>query len=352
MLGRRAARARDRTGAAAVRALTPLRVHARAPLLPRPRQQLRRPGRPHGVGSRGGGAAARRDTVRLSPTSLSPTARPRGATAARARARRAVPDGHALVHRNNLEQRAARRPTVPSPPQAAARGRPARSRRARHRRGARDRARGLGQDPRADRALPPARRPRLEPGLDHRGRVQRAGQGHDAGAPRRPARRRAPARPHLARARQRRAAPRRAAAPRSIDEWEMRRRIEALVPGQAARQHRHVRALSRSARRGAARARRPQRRRGPARRRRRLRRDVRRVPRQAARRSRDRPRRADLRRDRGRSCGRPTSAARSNARRATCSSTNSRTSPPRSSCSCASSPRPPTTSSASATTIR
>ena len=45
-------------------------------------------------------------------------------------------------------------------------------------------------------------------------------------------------------------------------------------------------------------------------------------------------------------------AARSSAKPATCSSTSSRTSRPRNCCCCGSSPRPPTTCSASATTTR
>ena len=352
VLGRRAARARDRAGAAAVRALAPLRVHARAPLLPRPRQQLRRPRRPHGVGP---DASRRNGSARLASDVADVHARRRHARVVR---RRPARRRHRRCPTATCSSTATTSSSGCSPPTAPvttarrARRRPARGRRARHRRGARHRARGLGQDPRAHRALPPARRPRLEPGLDHRGRVQRARQGHDAGRawPTCPTARGAGC------ARCTRSATTSCGA-RAASSRAHRRMGDAAAhrgarAGEAARQHRHVRAVPRSAERGAARARRPERGRGPARRRRRLRRDVRRVPRQAARRPRDRPRRADLRRDRGAAARARRPRASSNARRATCSSTSSRTSRPRSSCCCASSPRPRTTSSASATTTR
>ena len=153
------------------------------------------------------GTTPRRDARPTSPTSCSPTARRRGATADRGgrhrgsrRSRPGPSQQSRAAHARSRSRGHHRR---------RARGRSTRGGRARHGRGARHRARGFGQDARAHRALPPARRPRLEPGLDHRGRVQRAGQGHDAGAARRHARRGAPPGPHAALARQRRAPPRR-----------------------------------------------------------------------------------------------------------------------------------------------
>ncbi len=117
-----------------------------------------------------------------------------------------------------------------------------------------------------------------------------------------------------------------------IDEWEMRRRIEALVPVKPRANTDMYAPYLEALERGTARARRPQRGRGAARRRRRVRRDVRGVPRQAARRSGHRPRRADLRRDRGTAPDARRAAQRSNAKPATSSSTSSRTSRRRSCC--------------------
>ena len=140
---------------------------------------------------------------------------------------------------------------------------------------------------------------------------------------------------------------------RVIDEREIRERIEPHLTLQVPRQHRRARApTSKRSKRcssGCARPSSSSMQRG----------DVegfaamyRHVPRRPRARRRHRLRRADRGAieallPRARRCG-----ARCSASAATCSSTSSKTSAPRTCCSCGSSPRPPTTCSASATTTR
>ena len=146
----------------------------------------------------------------------------------------------------------------------------------------------------------------------------------------------------------------RGSSPPVLDERDVRRIVESLVPGKrpAPLQHRPDRALRRGARAGPPRPARPRAGRGRARRRPRAGRDVPPLPRPPGRPRRRRLRRADLRRRRGAAARRARSASRSSARAATCSSTSSRTSPRPTCCCCGCSPSRRSTCSASATTTR
>ena len=228
MLGRRAARPGDRAGRAAVRALAPLRVRARAPLLPRPRQQLRRPRRAHGVGPDGRGAAARRDRVRRRRRA----ARRRHARVVRRRpARRRHRGARRPRARPPQQPRATRSspPTVPSPPTPSSRpissrpwcttpARRASSRpRARARRACSPNGSGCSSTAAGARARSPRSRTTCAPRTRCSARLADMPDG---------ARRRVRTLHALGNDVLRRAGGNSAL----IDEWEMRRRIEALVP--------------------------------------------------------------------------------------------------------------------------
>ncbi len=277
-------------------ALTPTFEFARERLvLPRARQQLRRASRSTGVGPGARGDAVRRTRgrcARCRPARRHARVdRRRPARRCRGRCRRrGRPSGAGRPRAAHARRRRAdrRRP----------RTRSARGRRPQRRPGAHHRPRRLRQDAGPHGAVPVAGgRSRLGAGAGVRGRVQRARQRRDGAAPHRCRAGRAPQDPHVARTRLRRGAAG-TRHPRRLDRVGRAAPDRTARPGPAAPEHRHARALPRSARRGAARPGPTRARRGPARRRRRVRGDVRPLSRRSARRRGDGPRRTDLRRAR------------------------------------------------------
>ena len=326
-----ALRAPETDDRAAVRAHAGVRVRARAPLLPRAFEQLRRARHgPPGVGAEPGGGAARRDrgrsTRRRAPRRHARVVRRRAARRARRPASRAR-----SCTASACNTVTSRRPDVDvAPIGRRARARPARGRGARGRSGADHRAGRFGQDARAHRTVPPARR------AARLGSARRSARSPTTCGPRtRCAQRLADVGPGaLRKVRTLHALGfdivRRARDIRDVlDEWDVRRRIEPLVPVRP-RANTDVYAPYLEAlgevRLGLVAPERVEARRD----------DVEGFAAMfdeyrdtLARRRRDRPRRADLRRDRSAAAQRRDPRASCKRSAGTCSSTSSRTSRPR-----------------------
>ena len=254
-----------------------VRVRARTPLLPRSLEQLRRPERAAGVGSRDRGGAARREGGRHVRRPSSRRHARRGSTAGRASVR--SPASRAPSCTESGSRTVTSRPTGDAPidaelaPDQLASGRPQRRRRPGSSRppGRARRACSPSGSGYSSRAAVGARAPVCAVAYNVRAKDEMAKRLADIGGP-------APAQdPHAARARQRHRAALADPCRTCSTEWDVRRRIEPLVPVRPRANTDMLRAVSRSARGGAARARRARGRRGATRRRRRLRGDVRRV---------------------------------------------------------------------------
>ena len=172
----------------------------------------------------------RRDARAVRSTSCCPTARPRGSTAVRASA--SCPVSTARSCTGCGSSTAQLTPDVDVADRRRPRARSARGRRARRGGPARIIAPAGSGKTRVltERFRLLVARRGWGPAPVVRGRVQRARQGRDGAAARRCRARRAAQDPHAARARLRHRAARRATSATCSTEWDVRRRIEPLVP--------------------------------------------------------------------------------------------------------------------------